>query len=73
MEDLPEVELGIDMASYEHYCDISEAVDVETEEFEIRCSDGITLQGSEGDLGGTLRRPGGAGIVNLLCNKKFEQ
>lgn len=49
MDDLPEIELGVDRAAFEYHCDIDEAVDIEAEGFVIRCSD-IPVEGPEDEI-----------------------
>ena len=46
VDDLPEIELGVDRAAFEYHCGIAEAVDIEAEGFVIRCSD-IPVEGPE--------------------------
>jgi hypothetical protein len=45
LEHMPEIEMGIDRAGYEHYHDTDEAIDVEIPGVDVRCT--LDLPGSE--------------------------
>jgi hypothetical protein len=48
LDDLPEVEMGVNREAFEHHCCADEAIDVEMDGCEIRCSADFPAQDSEG-------------------------
>lgn len=47
LDDLPEVEMGVDREAFEHHCCAEEAIDVEMDECEVRCSVDFPARGSD--------------------------
>ncbi|POR31887.1 Uncharacterized protein TPAR_07895, partial [Tolypocladium paradoxum] len=72
--DLPEVELAIDRATFEHYFGDDDAVDVEVPGMQLFCFGGIEDAESDGDeQGGDLSTPRRAEPLPLFDDEELEE